>query len=247
MKKELVYGVIFVIILWYVLYALQIINPLFLPTPHVVISELIRFLLTSAMWKDIGISLLRVFISLILAMVIGIPIGLLMGYYKKINSTFEIVVDFFRSLPALAVFPLLMLFFGIGDSSKIATTVFSCSMIIIINSMYGVIHSKKARQTLATMMDAGPLERLIRVTLPEALPQIFVGIRTGISFAVSIVIVTEMFIGTGGGIGHRIYDAALTYRIPEMYSSIIIAGLMGYLLNKGFIKIERKIIHWAGK
>lgn len=247
MKKELVYGVFFVVIIWYITYALQIINPLFLPAPHAVISELVRLLLTNAMWQDIGISLLRVFISIILAMVIGIPVGLLMGYYKRINSTFEIIVDFFRSLPALAVFPLLMLFFGIGDSSKIATTVFSCGLVIVINSMYGVIHSKKTRQMLSTMMGAKPFERFIRVTLPEALPQIFVGIRTGISFAVSIVVVTEMFIGTGGGIGHRIYDAGLTYRILELYSSIIIAGLMGYLLNKGFIKIEDRVTPWVGK
>lgn len=247
MKKELIYGPLFVIIIWYALYGLQVINPLFLPMPHVVIIELVKLLLDNNMWRDICISLWRVFISMILALIIGVPLGLLMGYYKKVNSIFDLVVDFFRSLPALAIFPLLMLFFGIGDSSKIATAVFSCSLVIVINSIYGVTHSKKTRQILSIMIGARPFEKFTHVIFPDALPQIFVGIRTALSLAVSIIIVTEMFIGTGGGIGHRIYEAGLTYRTSEMYSSIIIVGLMGYLLNKGFVKIEKRVVHWVGK
>ncbi|MBV6506576.1 MAG: putative aliphatic sulfonates transport permease protein SsuC [Syntrophorhabdaceae bacterium] len=247
MKREMLYGPLVLFLLWYILYWIKLINPLFLPPPHTVMAELCRMSLDSDVWKDISSSLWRIIIGFLIAVMIGTPIGLFMGYYKKIYSAFEFIVDFFRSLPALAVFPLLMFFFGIGDAAKIATTIFSCSLIIVVNSIYGVTISKKTRQVVAFLMDANAREIFWKVVLMDALPQVFVGMRTSLSLAVVVVIVTEMFIGTTWGIGHRIFEAQLTYRVPEMYSSIIIAGLLGYGLNKCFVIIEKKIIHWSGK
>lgn len=247
MRKEVLYGPLAALLFWYVLYWAGIVNPLFLPPPHTVMAKLFRMLLTSEVWKDIGSSLWRIVFGFLIAAGFGIPVGLLMGYYRKLNSTFELVVDFFRSLPALAIFPLLMFFFGIGDTAKIATTVFSCSLIIVVNSIYGVTSSKKTRQVVAFLMDANRREIFWKVILMDALPQTFVGMRTSLSLAVVVIVVTEMFIGTNWGIGHRIFEAQLTYRVPEMYASIIIAGLLGYALNKGFIVLERRIVHWSGK
>ncbi|MEK6321993.1 MAG: ABC transporter permease [Acidobacteriota bacterium] len=247
MRKELLYGPLAVILFWYVVYWMGIINPLFLPPPHAVMAEFFRMIVTLQVWKDIGASLWRIIIGFLIAGALGIPIGLAMGYYQKFYSAFEVLVDFFRSLPALAIFPLLMFFFGIGDTAKIATTVFSCSLIIVVNSIYGVTNSKKTRQVVAYLMDANSREIFWKVILMDALPQIFVGMRTSLSLAVVVVIVTEMFIGTTWGIGHRIFEAQLTYRVPEMYASIIIAGLVGYVLNQGFIRIEKRVAHWSGK
>lgn len=170
-----------------------------------------------------------------------------MGYYKKIHDSFEIAVDFFRSLPALALFPLFMYFFGIGDTAKVVTAIFSCSLIIVVNSIYGVRNVTNTRQIIARLLEASPFEIFKKVILMDALPQVFVGMRTSLSLAVVVIIVTEMFIGTNWGIGHRIFEAQLTYRVAEMYASIIIAGLIGYLLNKGFVLIEGKTAHWSGK
>lgn len=247
MRKELLYGPLAVIALWYAIYWLRIINPLFLPPPHTVIVNLFHLFFTSEIWKDIGSSLWRILAGFSIACIIGIPIGLAMGYYKKIYSAFEIIVDFFRSLPALAIFPLLMFFFGIGDAAKIATTVFSCSLIVIVNSIYGVTNSKKTRQIVAYLMEANRSEIFRKVIFMDAMPYVFSGMRISLSLAVVVVIVTEMFIGTNWGIGHRIFEAQLTYRVPEMYSFIVIAGLVGYGLNKGFVAIEQKKIHWGGK
>jgi NitT/TauT family transport system permease protein len=247
MRKELFYGPLMVLLFWYVTYWIGIINPLFLPPPHVVVAELFRILLTLELWKDIGSSLGRIIVGFLIAAVVGMPLGLLMGYYEKVYLSFEVVVDFFRSLPALAIFPLLMFFFGIGNAAKIATTVFSCSLIIAVNSIYGVTNSKKTRKIVAFLMDANPREIFWKVILMDALPQVFIGMRTSLSLAVVVVVVTEMFIGTNWGIGHRIFEAQLTYRVPEMYASIIIAGILGYALNKAFIKFEQRIVHWSGE
>jgi len=247
MKREILYGPTSILMLWYSVYWLRLINPLFLPSPHEVAAELVSLSLTAGLWNDIAASMWRIIASFAPACCAGILMGLLMGYYKGANSAFEMIVDFFRSLPALAIFPLMMLFFGIGDLAKIATTVFSCSLIIAVHSAYGVSNGKKLRQEVATLMGATSLERFLKVTLPEALPHVMIGMRIALSFAVSIIVVTEMFVVTGNGIGHRIFEAGLTYRTAEMYSSIIIVGLAGYMLNKVFMLIERRIVHWAGK
>lgn len=247
MKKELLYGPIIIILLWYCIFYLEIINTLFLPAPHTVMAKLGSMLLELDVWKDIGSSMLRIVISFVIACIIGIPVGLFMGYNRKVHSSFEIPVDFFRSLPALALFPLFMYFFGIGDMAKIVTATFACSLIIIVNSIYGVQNVTKTRQIIAVLLNATRMEVFRKVVLMDALPQVFVGMRTSLSLAVVVVVVTEMFIGTNWGIGHRIFDAQLTYRVAEMYSSIILAGLLGYLLNKGFVSIEKQVVHWSGK
>lgn len=247
MKKELFYGPLAILVLWYIFCLLRIINPLFLPYPHLVVAELGRLVLRLAFWNDVWSTLWRVVVGFAIAAVVGIPLGLLMGYYKKAYSAFEVVVDFFRSLPALAIFPLFMFFFGIGNAAKIATAVFSCSLIITLNSIYGVTNVKKTRQVVAHLVEASRWEIFQRVILMDALPNVFVGLRTSLSMAVVVVVVTEMFIGTNLGIGHRIFEAQLTYRVPEMYAAIIIAGLLGYGLNKGFVAVEQKVVHWSGR
>lgn len=246
MKKEIIIGPILILIFWYFLYIFKLINPLFLPSPHSVIHQFFKLLCSLLVWREIGHTLFRTILGFIFSALIGIPIGLFMGYYKRIYSSFEFLVDFFRSLPAIALFPLFMFFFGIGDTAKIATAIFTCSLIVIINSIYGVTSTKKTRQLVAHLMEANSKEIFRKVILMDALPQIFIGLRTSLSFSVIVIVATEMFIGNYG-IGRRIYDAQLTYRVSEMYSYIIYAGLLGYSLNKGFVFIEKRFIHWSGK
>ena len=247
MKKESLIGPVLFIAFWYMLYYLNIINKLFLPPPHGVFISLGKSLTTQLFWVDLSSTLWRTFIGFMISVAFGIPVGLLMGYYKKVNNAFELLVDFFRSLPALAIFPLLMFFFGIGNTSKIATAVFSCTFIIVINTIYGVIQSTKSRQISGFLMEATKWEVFRKIIFMDALPHIFVGIRTSISMAIIVIIVTEMFIGTNYGIGYRIFETQQTYQVNELYSYIIVAGLLGYLLNQTVIKLERKFVHWSGK
>ena len=99
MRKEVFLGPVFIIVIWYILYITKFINPLFLPPPHAVFLKLMQLLVESTVWKEIGVTLFRTVAGFILAAFIGIHIGLFMGYYPKISSSFDFLVDFFRSLP----------------------------------------------------------------------------------------------------------------------------------------------------
>lgn len=236
------------IIFWHAATALQWINPLFLPTPletgQTLYAELVQ---TREIWPDIFTTLYRTVVAFIIASIVGVALGLLLGYSKLIHSSMGTAVDFARSIPATALFPLFLLFFGIGDEAKIAVGVWAASLIIMVNTSYGVRHANKIRLMVAKAYRLTEVDTFKKVILPEAAPHIAAGLRIALSLTLIVVIVTEMFIGTNVGLGHKIIDAQLVYRVPEMYAAIIVAGLIGYLLNHLLQLAERKVIHWSGR
>lgn len=238
---------LFILIVWAIYSNLKFISPLFLSTPQAVFLEIINLFSSGVIISDILSTLCRVLAGFIIACIIGIPLGLLMGYSDKIYYSLEFIVEFFRGIPATALFPLFLLFFGIGDLSKIALTAWAAGLVLIINSMYGVHMGKELRIKSARTMRMSGLSLFQKIIFPEALPQIFGGMRIALSLSLVIVIVTEMFIGTKFGLGRRIIDTQLIYRIPEMYATIFITGVLGFLINKCFIFSEKAVIYWKGK
>ena len=234
--------------IWYVISNIGIIDPLFIESPEKTFVKLIELFATGNLVPDIAYTLGRVFLGFFISMGIGIPVGLALGYSRTLYDIFQPLVDFFRSVPATALFPLFLLFFGISDFSKVAIVIFGSSLLIIINSMYGVHHANKTRILLAKTFGAKRKDIFEKVVFYEALPSIFVGLRLAISLSLVLVVVSEMILsGTNTGLGLRIFNAHLVYNIAEMYSAIIVTGIIGYILNILILRLERKLVHYAGK
>ncbi len=248
MKKYYAFiGPVGLFILWIIVAKLRLIDPFFLPDPFVTIGELFRQIFTGAILPDLYSTLERVALAFIISVIIGLPLGLLLGSSRKIYRSCEFVIDFFRSTPPVALFPLFLLVFGISDKSKIVVAAFASVLIIIFNTAHGVMHAKKARVLAATIMGATKLQIFRWISFWESLPQTFIGLRSAISLSLIIIIVTEMFIGTTSGIGKVIIDSQMTYEIKTMYATILLSGIIGYLLNLIFIVIEKRVLHWSGK
>ena len=252
MKQRSVYTIIapiLILLVWLISSKLNMVSSLFLPSPEKVAIEFFRLITLSEgnLLIDFLITAIRVFAAFIAACTLGIPVGLLMGYFKKVYDSLEFVVEFFRAIPPTALFPLFLLFFGIGDLAKISIAFWGGFLIVIINSMYGIKNANKLRIKAAVIMKASKVSLFTKVILPEAMPQIMAGMRTALSLTLILIVVVEMFIGTSVGLGHRIINAQLVYETPEMYSAIIMAGLLGFFLNKIFIILERRFVHWSGK
>ncbi len=246
-KKSIFIGPIIIVVLWWIIAKLQLINPFFFPGPIETISELIRLIFTGAIIPDLLSTLGRVALAFFISVIIGLPLGLILGSSRKIYGQFEFVIDFFRSIPATAMFPLFLLIFGIEDKSKIAVAAFASALIILFNTAYGIMHSKRSRVFAAKLMGASKFQVFKNVLFWESLPQTFIGMRTGISLSLVVIVVTEMFIGTYAGLGRKIIDFQYVYNITGLYAVILLTGILGYLLNLVFILIEKKVIHWAGK
>jgi len=247
MKKYIIIGPIVLILIWAVVAKLQLIDKFFLPSPWVTLVELWKLIITGSILPDLFATLERVIISFIIAVILGIPLGLWLGRSEKFYRSLEFVIDFFRSTPATALFPLFLLIFGITDNSKIAVAAFASMLIIIFNTAYGVMQAKKSRVLAARIMGASKHQIFKWILFWESLPQTFIGLRSAISLALVVIIVTEMFIGTNIGLGRKIIDSQITYEIPTMYAVILLTGIIGYLLNLLFSLAERKFLHWSGK
>ena len=235
------------ILLWELLSYFHLFNELFIPNPIAIGDSVIRSLVHIHFLENIAITVYRVLVAFAASIVIGVPIGMLMGYYKKIYDSLEFIVEFFRSIPATALFPLFLFFFGTNELSKIASAIFGGTLIIVVNTMAGVRFANKLRIQSAKVYKAKGFKLFRYVLLPEALPAILTGFRISFSICFVIIILVEMFIGTNLGLGRVIIDAQQVYEIPNMYAAIFITGVIGFLGNKLLYLTEKKVLHYTGR
>jgi NitT/TauT family transport system permease protein len=235
------------LVIWWTVTELKLVNPILLPRLDDTLARFFALIISAKVFPDLWATVYRTVLGFGIASVFGIISGLVIGKYAKIYKTFEIVIDFFRSLPATAMFPLFLLIFGIGSASKIAIAIFISFWIVLLNSAYGVIHSSKTRTKVAKSLGATDWQIFRDITVMEALPQIVVGLRTAISLSLIVVVVSEMFIGSTSGIGQKIYDSYLTYETTNLYAWLLIVGLVGYILNNFFVFFEKRTLHWVGR
>ena len=242
-----VLGPLILLALWQLVLSAQWIKPVLLPPPGETLSFLVHDFTSGAILPDLYATVARTLSAFAIAVVIGVPLGVLLGATEGAYRSVEFLVDFFRSTPSSALIPLFMLIFGITDINKIAISSFGAMLIVLFNSAYGVMNAKKTRLMAAQIMGVSRWHQFKDVMLMESLAQTFIGLRSAVSMALVIVIVAEMFIGSETGLGHRIIDAQQVFNVKAMYTSIIVTGALGYLLNLGFLLIEKKLIHWSGK
>lgn len=240
------WGVIIVIVLWWLAKVLFFRGTDFLPSPFEAFAKIGDLFLNGRLQVDADATLRKFGLGFGLAVFLGVPAGLVLGFWQKGYETFEIVIDFFRSIPVTALFPLFILFWGIGNTTIVAMVTVACFFVILINSAYGVIYVNRTYLTVMDSLKATLLQKFTNVIFYEALPFLFVGIRVAVSFGLIVVIVSEMFIGSQYGLGSRIYEAYESSLITDVYALTIVIGVLGYLLNKIFLVLEKKIVHWKG-
>jgi NitT/TauT family transport system permease protein len=240
-------GPLLLFALWELTISAQWVKPVLLPPPGATLVHMWGTLTSGSIFPDLWATVYRTMMSFGIAVVIGVPLGVVLGSSESAYRSVEFLIDFFRSTPSSALIPLFLLIFGITDVNKIAIASFGAMLIVLFNSAYGVMNAKKTRVMAAQIMGVSRWHVFKDVLLMESLAQTFVGLRSAISMALVIVIVAEMFIGSETGLGHRIIDAQQVFNVKEMYTSILITGALGYLLNLLFLLIEKKLIHWSGK
>jgi ABC-type nitrate/sulfonate/bicarbonate transport system permease component len=255
MKRLIVFGTRYLrfaglpifLIIWQLVVWLKIIDPVLLPGPGPTFAALWHGLTTGGpLAHDFGRTVSRVLQAILIAIVIGVPVGVLLGVSEKIYRSIEFIVDFFRSTPTSALFPLFLLIFGVGDQSKVYISAFAAGLVIVFNTAYGVMNARKTRVLAARVMGARPFDRMV-VILLESLPQNFIGLRSGASLALVIMISAEMLIGSTDGLGLRVFEEQQRFDMPAMYAGIFTAGALGYGFNLVLQLVEKRFVHWAGK
>jgi NitT/TauT family transport system permease protein len=240
-------GPIALFIVWDIVVRAGWIKVILLPTPSATLYALFTGLAGGPLLMDFGVTLLRTVEAFLIAAVVGVPLGVLLGSNERAYRSVEFLIDFFRSTPSSALIPLFLLIFGVSDINKIAIAAFGALLIVLFNSAYGVINARKQRVMAAKVMGASRWQIFKDVLIWESLQPTFVGLRSAVSMALVIVIVAEMFIGSDNGLGHRIIDAQQVLNVKSMYAAILSAGALGYALNVLFLVAEKRIVHWSGR
>jgi len=240
-------GPIALFIVWDLVVRLGFIKPILLPTPAATLQALVTGLAGGPLLADFAVTVWRTIEAFLIAAIVGVPLGVLLGSNEKAYRSVEFLIDFFRSTPSSALIPLFLLIFGVSDVNKIAIAAFGALLIVLFNSAYGVINARKQRVMAAKVMGASRWQIFKDVLIWESLQPTFVGLRSAVSMALVIVIVAEMFIGSDTGLGHRIIDAQQVLNVKSMYAAILAAGALGYALNVLFLVAERRIVHWSGR
>jgi ABC-type nitrate/sulfonate/bicarbonate transport system permease component len=240
-------GPVVLFIVWDLAVRLGFVKAILLPPPIDTILTLLNGLAGGPLLTDFAVTLWRTLQAFLIAGVVGVPLGVLLGSNEKAYRSVEFLIDFFRSTPSSALIPLFLMIFGVSDINKVAIAAFGALLIVVFNSAYGVINARKQRVMAAKVMGASRWQVFKDVLVWESLQPSFVGLRSAVSMALVIVIVAEMFIGSDSGLGNRIINSQQVMNVRAMYASILAAGVMGYTLNVLFLVAERRIVHWSGR
>lgn len=247
MKRYVFLGIILLLAFWQLISVLGIFSPLVLPSPTKVGVALFKFAMSASALADLGMTAYRFVLCFFGSAVLGILLGIMISRFPKLGHTLSLPLDFFRSLPAPALFPVFMLFLGIGDLSRIGLTIFSVMLIVAVYTNHGIQNCPQIKIRAAHAAGVQGFDLFSRVILREARPEISTGLRISLSVTLILIVVLEMLAGSTTGLGKRIYDDHLMFRIAEMYASIFVVGLFGYMLNRLYLIWHRHYVHWAGK
>ena len=240
-------GPIALFVIWDLVVRAGWIKAILLPPPEATLMAMFKGLAGGPLLLDFTVTVIRTLEAFVIAAVLGLPIGVLLGSNERAYRSVEFLIDFFRSTPSSALIPLFLLIFGVSDINKVAIAAFGAFLIVLFNSAYGVLNARKQRVMAAKVMGASRWRIFCDVLIWESLQASFVGLRSAVSMALVIVIVAEMFIGSENGLGHRIIDTQQVLNVREMYAAILSAGALGYALIVVFIVIEKRIVHWSGR
>jgi ABC-type nitrate/sulfonate/bicarbonate transport system permease component len=192
---------------------------------------------------DVLPSLLRLLAGYASAAVVGVVLGTVIGSYRRVRAVCEPVLEFLRAVPPPVLVPVVMLFAGIGDTMKIAVIASGCVWPVLLNTVEGVRALDSVMSETARSYGVTGIARLRSVVLPAASPQIFAGLRQALSLGLILMVISEMF-AASNGIGFTIVQFQRGFAIPDMWTGILVLGLLGFLLSVVFQLVERRVLGW---
>ena len=242
--------VVTVLAAWYFVSATGIFSEMIIPSPASVWSSFTDILNNGykghTLLEHLGTSMQRLLYAYGLVVVTAIPLGILSGYNSKIRAIAEPIIEFYRPLPPLAYYTILVLWLGIDESSKLALLYLAGFAPVYIACVNGVTRIEADYINGARTLGAGKLQILFYVIFPAALTDIFTGLRTALGVEYTTLVAAEMIAATAG-MGWLVLDASNYLRSDIVFMGVIIMGITGILLDLVIRFIEARVVHWKGK
>src|SRR4029079_404468 len=232
-----------ILVAWEVCSATAIIDPVVFPRVSLIFTTWGEIIANGELFRQLMPSLGRIFTGVGIAIAVAVPVGLLMGTVPFVHRLLEPLVEFIRPIPSSAYIPVAILFLGIGNEMKVFVVALACFFPILLNTYSGVRGIDPVVIDTGRTFGVTPLNTLAQIIFPAALPSILTGIQISLGLGLIVVVVAEMISGNNG-IGYLILNMQRIFRVPEMFAGIFTLGLLGYLLNLVFLRIERYLLRW---
>jgi len=221
-----------VVLIWHLMVG-PIFNPALVPTPFATIARFWAMLASGELFVHIGISLKRVLIGYVIGCAAGILLGALIGRVRVVRELTDPVLELLRPISPVAMVPLALLWFGIGETSKYFIIVYATLIIVLLNAAAGVSRAPVTRLRAARTLGATPLQVFWKVVLPSAVPFVLTGMRVALGFSFMGIVAAEL-IGAKEGIGFLIMNSQMLLQTEQLFVGLLTLGLVGLLIDRLF-------------
>lgn len=242
--------VAFLLWAWWAVTYFGLIEPLFLPSPQAVIERgwlvLNQGYMGSSLWQHLAASLQRIGLGLLAAVLTAIPLGIAIGRYRIARGIFDPLIEFYRPIPPLAYLPLIVIWCGIGELSKVLLIFLAIFAPIAISTATGVRNVDPSKIRAAQSLGASQAQLIRYVILPSALPEILTGIRIGLGVGWSTLVAAELIAATSG-LGFMVQSAAQFLVTDVVILGILLIALIAFALEMGLRALQRKLVPWHGQ
>jgi ABC-type nitrate/sulfonate/bicarbonate transport system permease component len=249
-RRRLLWGAltpVAVVLLWQLASNIGLLDEHFFPAPSTVLAESARYVTDAGLRDDLLTNLrysgVRLATGFLLGSLLGLAVGLPMGLVPTVRYALGALINGTYPLPKLALYPLMIIFFGIGNASMVALVTLGVFFMVCINTVSGVTYSSPIYRDVADAFQLPRTTRLFRVTIPAAIPSIIGGLRLGFGQALIIVISTE-FVSGQDGIGFIIWNSWQTLNVSAMFVGLVIVGFVGWLGSVAINALARRAVPW---
>ncbi len=237
-------AIILFLLIWEAAPRFGLVNILFISPPSVIFASIVNLILSGELIHQTISSLIRVTIGFGLALLAALPLGFLLGgWFKGFETSVNPLLQILGQANPFTLFPVFMALLGIGEISKIAIIYWVCQWPILFNTITGIKNVDPILIKVARTAGLSKLKMFWKVLLPASLPTVFTGIRMGAAFSFFMLIGAEM-IGAHSGLGFMIIQAQATFQIPKMYAGIVTVALLGIVINRVMLKLEKRSMKW---
>lgn len=235
---------IFILVLWEVTARMGVVDPRFFPAPTTIFEKLGVLSTNGELWSNTGISLRRLAIGFVVGVVPGIIIGVSMGLYRPIRSALKPLVSGTYPIPKSALLPLILLIFGMGETSKVVMVAIGVFYPVALNTASGVMNLDRVYYDVAKNFGASKWRVFRKVAIPGAMPSIMTGVELGAGLGLILIAIAEM-VGAQSGLGFMIWNAWELYSVETMYVGLFVIAIIGYLLAIIIGGVGKLLMPWT--
>ena len=231
-----------ILAIWYALAYSGLVNPALLPKPHQVLARF-RELVHDRLPMDVWMSTQRVFLGVALGIVLAVPVGFLLGWYKAVRTFIDPVINFFRALPPIALIPLVIVYFGIGETAKVAILFYAAFFSGVIVMYEGIAQVSPIYVRVARTLGAKDGEIFRKVIVPLAVPHMLTALRVALGVAWATLVASEL-IAAQQGLGALIQNASNFFQLDIIYLGIICIGFIALAMDTVLRLVARRLVSW---